>query len=160
VQSAPRFPDRFRNHSDSLKYDNEWLFTHSIFLGNADVIYLCIFTPSQGSEHLLFEYVSKFIIGGCILVLATYFSKSKNLFLSGVITTLPLMTLANMSLQMKFMDSGEFHLAQKSGIFGALGLALFVFCVFLLTNWMKPLYAILLSLLIYALYFTIYKFLN
>jgi uncharacterized membrane protein (GlpM family) len=105
----------------------------------------------------MIEYVSKFILGGCILALATYFSKSKNLFLSGVITVLQLMTLANMTLQMKFMDSKEFHSAQKSGIFGALGLALFVFCVFLLTNWIKPSYAVLLSVIIYATYLSIYK---
>jgi uncharacterized membrane protein (GlpM family) len=107
---------------------------------------------------VIFEYISKFIIGGCILVLATYFSKSKNLFLSGVITTIPLMTLANMALQMKFLDSKEFHLAQKSGIFGAIGLVLFVSCVFLITNWTRPLYAVLLSLAIYVIYFLTYKF--
>jgi uncharacterized membrane protein (GlpM family) len=100
----------------------------------------------------MLEYVSKFILGGCILAFATYFSKSKNLFMSGLITVLPLMTLANMTLQMKFMSSKEFHTAQKSGIFGAFGLALFVFCVFLLTNWMKPSYAVLLSVFIYAAY--------
>lgn len=106
----------------------------------------------------MFEYISKFIIGGCILALATYFSKSKNLFLSGVITTLPLMTLANMMVQMKLMNSTEFQFAQKSGIWGSIGLVLFVFCVFLLSNWMKPLYAILLSLLIYVTYFVVYKY--
>jgi uncharacterized membrane protein (GlpM family) len=105
----------------------------------------------------MFEYVSKFILGGCILALATYFSKSKNLFISGVITVLPLMTLANMTLQMKFMNTKEFHTAQKNGIFGALGLALFVFCVFLLTNWMKPSYAVSLSVFIYAAYLFISK---
>jgi uncharacterized membrane protein (GlpM family) len=107
----------------------------------------------------LFEYVLKFIIGGCILALATYFSKSKNVFLSGVITLLPIMTLANMIMQMKFMNSKEFQSAQKNGIFGAFGLTLFVFSVFPMTNWMKPLYAILLSLVIYVIYFVAYKFL-
>lgn len=107
----------------------------------------------------MFEYVSKFILGGCILALATYFSKSKNLFLSGIITLLPLMTLANMTLQMKYLSNDEFRFAQKNGIIGAIGLAVFVFCVFLLTNWMKPLYAILVSLVIYVLYFVIGKLL-
>lgn len=107
----------------------------------------------------MLDYLAKFLLGGCILVLATYFSKSKNLFLSGIITTLPIMTLANMMLQMKTLDTQEFHLAQKSGIFGALGLVLFVFVIFLLTNWLKPLPAILIALVIEALYVGIYKWL-
>jgi uncharacterized membrane protein (GlpM family) len=109
---------------------------------------------------MLFEYISKFILGGCILALATYFSKSKNLFFSGVITTLPLMTLANMSLQLKNMTPQEFHLAQKSGIFGGIGLTLFVFCSFLLTNLMKPLHSVLIALAIYVVYFAVYKWLS
>ncbi|WP_139488404.1 DUF3147 family protein [Brevibacillus dissolubilis] len=109
---------------------------------------------------MIFEYVSKFILGGCILALATYLSKSNNVFLSGVITTLPIMTLANMSLQMKYMDDQKFHLAQKSGIFGALGLVLFVGCVFLLTNWTRPLYAVLISLVIFVIYMALYKYLS
>lgn len=105
----------------------------------------------------MLDYVIKFLIGGAILVLATYFSKSKNLFFAGIITTLPLMTLANMTLQIKYMDSREFQLAQKSGIFGALGLALFIACCYLLAPWFKPMYAVLISIVIYCVYFLIYK---
>lgn len=103
----------------------------------------------------MFEYISKFILGGCILVLATYFSKSRNLFLSGIITVLPLMTLANMTLQMKFMDLKSFHEAQKSGVYGGVGLALFVLCVFLMTYKLKPMSSILLSLIVYIVYILI-----
>lgn len=109
---------------------------------------------------MIIEYVSKFIIGGCILAIATYFSRSKSLFLSGIITTLPLMTLANMTLQMKFMNPKEFHVSQKSGIFGSIGLLLFIFSVFFMTNWIKPVYAVLLSLLVYITYFVLYKYLT
>lgn len=105
----------------------------------------------------MFEYITKFILGGCILALATYFSKSKHLFLSGIITVLPLMTIANMSLQMKFMSIKEFHQAQKSGFFGGIGLVLFVLCVFTATIWMKPVAAISLSLGIYVVYMIVYK---
>jgi uncharacterized membrane protein (GlpM family) len=106
----------------------------------------------------VWEYIWKFFIGGLILVLATYFSKSKNIFLAGIITTLPIMTLANLMLQIKYLDAGEFQQAQKSGIFGALGLALFIFGCYLFTTWVKPVYAILLSLAIYFLYFVFYKY--
>ncbi|WP_379969787.1 hypothetical protein [Ectobacillus sp. sgz5001026] len=109
----------------------------------------------QGSVVVVFEYVSKFIIGGCILALATYFSKSKNIFLSGVITILPIMTLANLILQTKFLNKNEFQSAQKAGIFGAFGAVLFLFSVFLLAYWMKPLYAILLAICIYIVYFLV-----
>lgn len=74
----------------------------------------------------MIDYLIKFILGGSIVVLATYFSKTKNIFLSGIITTLPIITLLNMMLQIKYLNTQEFHLAQKSDILGVIGLVLFV----------------------------------
>ncbi|MGD8191585.1 GlpM family protein [Brevibacillus ginsengisoli] len=105
----------------------------------------------------MFEYVIKFVIGGTILVLASYFSKSKNLFLAGIITTLPIMTLVNMIFQMKYLNPNEFQQAQKSGIFGAIGLLLFMVCCYLLTSWFKPSYAVLISIGILCVYILIFK---
>lgn len=53
----------------------------------------------------MLDYVVKFILGGTIVVIATYFSKTKNIFLSGIITTLPIVTLLNMMLQIKYMNN-------------------------------------------------------
>lgn len=103
------------------------------------------------------DYFFKFLLGGTILVLASYFSKSKNLFLAGIITTLPIMTLVNMTLQVKLLNGSEFQQAQKNGIFGALGLALFILSCYLLSSWFKPVYAIAISIPVYFLYFWIYK---
>ncbi|MFD2371662.1 DUF3147 family protein [Brevibacillus sp. GCM10020057] len=105
----------------------------------------------------MIDYVIKFIIGGFIVVLATYFSKTKNIFLSGIITTLPIITLLNMMLQLQYMNTQEFHLAQKSGILGAFGLVLFVASCYVLTSWVKPVYAILFGILILFSYFWMYK---
>lgn len=105
----------------------------------------------------MLDYISKFVIGGLILVLATYFSKTKNIFFAGIVTTLPFMTLANLTLQMKYLSADEFQQAQKSGILGAIGLALFIICIYLFSAWMKPIYAIFLALAVYFLYFVIYK---
>lgn len=103
----------------------------------------------------MWDYVFKFVIGGAILVLATYFSKSKNLFFAGIITTLPLMTLANMTLQLKYLNPQEFQQAQKSGIYGAIGLTLFVAICYFLAPWVKPVYAVLIAILVYCIYFWI-----
>ncbi|MED4581280.1 DUF3147 family protein [Brevibacillus choshinensis] len=105
----------------------------------------------------MIDYLIKFIVGGSVVVLATYFSKTKNIFLSGIITTLPIITLLNMMLQIKYLNTQEFHLAQKSGILGAIGLVLFVSSCYVLTTWVKPTYAILFAILILLLYFWMYK---
>lgn len=103
----------------------------------------------------MLDYAFKFILGGTILVLATYFGKSKDLFLAGIITTIPLMTLANMVVQMKLLDPGEFRQAQTAGILGGLGLTLFVAAVYVLTRWFKPSLSVGLAVLIYVGYFTL-----
>lgn len=105
----------------------------------------------------MIDYVLKFLLGGAILVLTTYLSKSKHIFLSGIITTLPIITLVNMTLQIKYLNDQEFHLAQKSGILGAIGLVLFVSSCYVLTTWLKPAYSILLGIVILFLYFWIYR---
>lgn len=46
-------------------------------------------------------YFLYFIVGGSIMVLALLLSQSKYLFLSGVITALPILTLINMGMQIK-----------------------------------------------------------
>lgn len=105
----------------------------------------------------MLDYVVKFVLGGTIVVMATYFSKTKNIFLSGIITTLPIVTLLNMMLQIKYMSSQEFHSAQKSGILGAIGLVLFIATCYVLTTWVKPIYAIGFAIVMLFLYFWMYR---
>lgn len=92
------------------------------------------------------------------MVLASLLSQSKYLFLSGVITALPILTLINMWLQMKNMEEGTFHLVQKNTVFGAIGLVLFTTLVLTFTNWFKPGVAVLAALCIYAVYMVGGKF--
>lgn len=98
------------------------------------------------------SYLVQFAIGGSILVLASLLSKSKYLFLSGVITLLPIMTLINISLQMKNMNLAEFRITQKNAIFGAFGAVILMGSIFLLSNWVKPLYAVIGASMIYICY--------
>jgi uncharacterized membrane protein (GlpM family) len=100
----------------------------------------------------LVDYIIKFIIGGQCLVLASYFSQMKNFFWAGIITTLPIMTIANMLLQMSVLNQNEFHRTQKSGILGGFGLGLFVLVCFICTYWFKPITAMSLSILFYLIY--------
>nr|WP_232321934.1 hypothetical protein [Bacillus velezensis] len=58
-------------------------------------------------------FLIQFFIGGTVMVAAAYLSKSKYLFLSGVITLLPIMTLLNIHLQLKNMSPDDFRAAQK-----------------------------------------------
>jgi uncharacterized membrane protein (GlpM family) len=101
---------------------------------------------------MLLDYIIKFIIGGTILVLASYFSQMKNFFWAGIITTLPLMTIANMIVQMSILNADEFHQTQKSGIVGGFGLGLFIFFCFICTYWLNPMNAMLLSIGLYFIY--------
>lgn len=48
-------------------------------------------------------YFLYFLVGGTIMVLALLLSQSKYLFLSGIITALPILTFINMGMQMKNM---------------------------------------------------------
>lgn len=107
---------------------------------------------------MFLDYVLKFILGGTIIVLATYFSRSRHLFLSGIITLLPIMTLINMRLQIKNMTLKDFRLTQRNAIFGAIGAVILLLSVFILTNWIKPIHAVLISLAIYLIYMLMCKY--
>ena len=104
-------------------------------------------------------YVFQFILGGTIMVCASLLSKSRYLFLSGIITLLPIMTLVNLHLQMKNMDLMDFRITQKNAVSGAFGAVILVGAIFLLTNWLKPLHAILCAVVIYIIYMIGCKFL-
>ncbi|MGC5323828.1 GlpM family protein [Brevibacillus sp. SYSU BS000544] len=97
-------------------------------------------------------YILQFIIGGTILVCASLLSKSKYLFLSGVVTLLPIMTLININLQMQNMSIADFRITQKNAIFGAFGAVILISCIFILTKWYKPSYAVVAAFIIYVLY--------
>ncbi|MDD9149815.1 MULTISPECIES: GlpM family protein [unclassified Sporolactobacillus] len=99
----------------------------------------------------------KFIIGGTLFVLMSYFSKSKFLFLSGVITFIPVMTLINMRMQMKYMDLKEFRATEFNAVFGAVGAVVLILSVFILTNWFKPVYAAFIAAVLYIIYMLLCK---
>jgi uncharacterized membrane protein (GlpM family) len=101
---------------------------------------------------LIVSYILQFIIGGTILVSASMLSKSKYLFLSGVITLLPIMTLININLQMHNMDISNFRITQRNAIFGAFGAVVLTSSIFILTKWFKPPHAVLFAVIIYILY--------
>ncbi|UGW84804.1 hypothetical protein LT232_01355 [Bacillus velezensis] len=58
-------------------------------------------------------FLIQFFIGGTVMVAAAYLSKSKYLFLSGVITLLPIMTLLNIHLQLKKYERRRFQSRSK-----------------------------------------------
>ena len=65
-------------------------------------------------------YFLYFLVGGTIMVLALLLSQSKYLFLSGIITALPILTLINMGMQMKNMKEDTFHTVLQNTVFGRL----------------------------------------
>lgn len=97
-------------------------------------------------------YILYFIVGGSIMVLALLLSQSKYLFLSGIITALPILTLINMSMQMKNMKEDTFHSVLQNTVFGAVGMLLFTVLAFLLTNWFKPGISVISALAVYAVF--------
>ncbi|MGM9945518.1 MAG: hypothetical protein ACI33M_11275 [Lysinibacillus sp.] len=102
-------------------------------------------------------YVVQFIIGGTVMLLASWLSRSNLHFLSGVITLLPILTLLNMRLQMKSMTAETFHVVQQNAIFGAFGMVLFTGLVFYLSSFWKPGQAVLTALVIYAMFMVVGK---
>ena len=102
-------------------------------------------------------YLIYFIVGGTIMVLALLLSQSKYLFLSGIITALPILTLINMGMQMKHMKADTFHNVLQNTVFGAVGMLLFTVLAFL-TNWYKPSIAVLSAILVYAIFMLCGKF--
>lgn len=103
-------------------------------------------------------YLVYFFVGGIIMVLALLLSQSKYLFLSGIITALPILTLINMGMQMKNMKADTFHSVLQNTVLGAVGMLLFTVLAFLLTNWYKPSIAVIGALLIYAIFMLSGKF--
>ncbi len=97
-------------------------------------------------------YFLYFIVGGSIMVLALLLSQSKYLFLSGIITALPILTLINMGMQMKNMKEDTFHSVLQNTVFGAVGMLLFTVLAFLLTSWFKPSISVASALVVYAVF--------
>ncbi|KOP69750.1 hypothetical protein AMS59_22840 [Lysinibacillus sp. FJAT-14745] len=97
-------------------------------------------------------YFLYFIVGGTIMVIALLLSQSKYLFLSGIITALPILTLINMGMQMKNMKEDTFHSVLQNTVFGAVGMLLFTVLAFVLTNWFKPSISVISSLAVYAVF--------
>ncbi|MGA3675900.1 hypothetical protein [Lysinibacillus agricola] len=97
-------------------------------------------------------YILYFIVGGSIMVLALLLSQSKYLFLSGIITALPILTLINMGMQMKNMREDTFHSVLQNTVFGAVGMLLFTVLAFLLTYWFKPSISVISALAVYAVF--------
>lgn len=97
-------------------------------------------------------YFLYFLVGGTIMVLALLLSQSKYLFLSGIITALPILTLINMGMQMKNMKEDTFHIVLQNTVFGAVGMLLFTALTFLLTSWFKPGISVMSALATYALF--------
>lgn len=130
-------------------YERNCLNVYSYIAISFKFIYCMNITMIRGYAML---YVAQFVIGGSIMVLASYLSQSKHLFLSGVITLLPILTLLNMRMQIKNMTPETFHLVQANAIYGAIGMILFTTLVFIISAYTKPLYAVGLALSIYALF--------
>ena len=97
-------------------------------------------------------YIIQFIIGGTVMLLASWLSRSNLHFLSGIITLLPILTLLNMRLQMKNMTDETFHLVQMNAIYGAIGMILFTGLVFYFSTNLKPGQAVLSALAIYIVF--------
>lgn len=93
-------------------------------------------------------YFLYFLVGGTIMVLALLLSQSKYLFLSGIITALPILTLINMGMQMKNMKEDTFHTVLQNTVFGAVGMLLFT----VLTSWFKPGISVMSALAVYAIF--------
>lgn len=86
------------------------------------------------------------------MVCASLLSRSKYLFLSGIITLLPIMTLVNIQLQMRNMTIENFRVTQKNAMIGSFGAVILISLIFILTIWFKPLYAVICAFLIYIFY--------
>lgn len=97
-------------------------------------------------------YVIQFIIGGSVMLFAALLSQSKYLFLSGIITLLPILTLLNLRLQLKNMSTEDFHETQKNGIFGAIGMVILIVGIYVLSGYMKPSTAVIVGVCVYVIY--------
>ncbi len=102
--------------------------------------------------EIIVGYVIQFIIGGTVMMLAAMLSKSKYLFLSGIITLLPILTLMNLNLQVHHMTPEIFHITQRNGIIGALGMVVLVGGIYMLTNWFRPGASVLIAFGVYIVF--------
>ena len=102
-------------------------------------------------------YVTQFIVGGSVMLLASWLSRSNLHFLSGIITLLPILTLVNMRLQMRNMNDETFHLVQMNAIYGAIGMVLFTGLVFYFSTFWKPGLSVVAALAIYAVFMIVGK---
>ncbi len=102
-------------------------------------------------------YVVQFIIGGTVMLLASWLSRSSFHYLSAIITLLPILTLLNLRLQMKNMTAETFHVVQQNAIYGAIGMVLFTALIFYFSSFWKPSQAVLTALAIYAVFMIIGK---
>ena len=97
-------------------------------------------------------YVAQFLIGGSIMVLASYLSQSKHVYLSSIITLLPILTLLNLRLQIRHMTADTFHQIQANAIYGAIGMIILTSCIFVFSSYYKPANAVLLALAVYIVF--------
>lgn len=97
-------------------------------------------------------YVIQFIVGGSVMLLAAFLSKSKYVFLSGVITLLPILTLINLRLQVKNMSWDTFRETQRNGIIGAVGMVILIVGIYFLSDLYKPSTAVIMGVCIYVIY--------
>lgn len=102
-------------------------------------------------------YVTQFIVGGSVMLLASWLSRSNLHFLSGIITLLPILTLFNMRLQMRNMNDETFHIVQMNAIYGSIGMVLFTGLVFYLSTFWKPGLSVIVALAIYAVFMIVGK---
>lgn len=86
------------------------------------------------------------------MLLAAMLSQSKYLFLSGIITLLPILTLINLRFQLINMSSEDFHITQRHAIVGAVGMVVLIVCIYILSGFMKPVMAVILGVCLYVVY--------
>ena len=106
---------------------------------------------------IFLTYVLQFFIGGMVMMLAAYLSQSKYIFLSGVITLLPILTLMNLNLQVHNMSPETFHATQRNGIIGAIGMIVLMVMIYYCSGFMKPAYAVLIGVGVYVIYMVVSK---
>lgn len=91
------------------------------------------------------------------MMLAAMLSQSKYLFLSGVITLLPILTLMNLNLQVHNMTAETFHTTQRNGIIGAIGMIVLMLMIYYCSGFMKPAQSVLVGVGVYAVFMVVSK---
>ncbi len=91
------------------------------------------------------------------MMLAAMLSQSKYLFLSGVITLLPILTLMNLNLQVHNMTAETFHMTQRNGIIGAIGMIVLMLMIYYCSGFMKPAQSVLVGVGVYVVFMVVSK---